>query len=101
VSGPLIIPNQIVTYSSCDTMPFSSPLFSSYTFALVDYENVMSDDDPFPKSILSTIQSKPSIKKHNYDHVTKTILLGYKTSMSTIVCKVEWKLAPYQIHDNL
>jgi hypothetical protein len=74
---------------------------SSCTFDLVDYENVMSDDDIFPKSNLSTIQSKPSIKKHNYDHVTKTILLGYKTSMGTIVCKVEWKLAPCQIHDHL
>jgi hypothetical protein len=88
VCGPLIVSNQIVTYSSCDPMPSSRPLFSSCTFDLVDYENVMSDDAPFPKSILSTIQSKPPIKKHNYDHVTKTILLGYKTSMGTIVCKV-------------
>lgn len=101
MGGVLIIPNQIVTYSFCDPMPSSSPIFSSCTFDLVDYENVTNDNDPFPKSILSTIQSKPSIRKHNYDHVTKTIILGYKTSMGTIVYKVEWKLAPCQIQDNL
>jgi hypothetical protein len=76
VGGPLIIPNQIVMYSSCDPMPSSHPLFSSCTFDLVDYENVMNDYDPFPKSILSTIQSKPSIKKYNYDHVHQNNTIG-------------------------
>jgi len=43
VSGPFTILDQNFVSSSCDPLPSFAPLFSSYTYDLVNLEDVMND----------------------------------------------------------
>jgi hypothetical protein len=49
VGGPLTILDQKFASSSCDPLPSFAPLFSPYTYGLVNLEDVMNENDPFLK----------------------------------------------------